>query len=420
MKFCSSAGLNTKTFFWLALLFLIAAPAHSEIIKLDAEHELNIEVYGDPKTAKYHVLWLPSERGITGELQKTVLAISKQQNIHIVMPDWHASYFITPSRSSLDKIPVGHYYKLIEHYASQFDPLFLVTNGKSAPLAMQASNRLQQAKIDSIDGIIMLSPYLQVQTPEIGKRIQYQQITAYNNLPLYIFQAERSPRFVPLPQLLTALENSGAQVYSHVLKGVTGGYHQRNKEDLKEIDMQALAAFPKQISNALAILSQADKTALRPYQETASKAKRKKGLRVKKITFTTPPLNLNDIDNKTHNLEDYKGKAIIVSFWASWCRPCIDEMPSLVKLKKKYQNDLEILAVNIREDKQTILKFTDGMNINFPLILDSDNKTAEDWRVYVYPSNYLLDKQGNIQYAATGALDWQEEEIDAIIKRLTN
>ena len=68
----------------------------------------------------------------------------------------------------------------------------------------------------------------------------------------------------------------------------------------------------------------------------------------------------------------------MVSFWASWCRPCLEEMPSLVKLKEKYQNKLEILAVDVGEDKETTQKFTGKMGINFPLLQDKDSGTTKD------------------------------------------
>ena len=93
-------------------------------------------------------------------------------------------------------------------------------------------------------------------------------------------------------------------------------------------------------------------------------------------------------------------------------------MPSLVKLKEKYKDHLEILAVNVRENKATIEKFTKQMRINFPILQDQESKAVEDWRVYVYPSNYIVDKNGNVRYAATGAMDWQDEAIKSVIEGL--
>lgn len=93
-------------------------------------------------------------------------------------------------------------------------------------------------------------------------------------------------------------------------------------------------------------------------------------------------------------------------------------MPSLVKLKEKYKDNLEILAVNVREENDVIKAFTKTMEINFPILKDSDSAITEAWKVYVYPSNFIVDKTGKLSYAATGAMDWQEPEIGAVIDKL--
>ncbi|MEB8433749.1 TlpA disulfide reductase family protein [Cocleimonas sp. KMM 6892] len=408
---------------------LFCSHASAETVLLPSEQEINVEEYGSAKSQK-HVLWLTSERGISGELQKTVLEISKQNDLHILMPDWHDSYFLSPSRSALEKIPEEDYRDLIKYYADKFDTLFIVASDRAASHTLKALHQLQTEKAintphtntskntGTIAGLILIAPYLQKQTPDIGKRVEYLDIAKHSNLPLYVFQAERSPRYVPLPQLIKALEQGGSQVYTHVLKGITGGFHARNKEDLTPIDLKAKDAFPKQINNALSMLAFAEAAPLKPIKEYTVVKTQKRLNMLKKVTLTTPSLVLTDLSGKPHNLTDYHDKIIVVSFWASWCRPCIEEMPSLVKLKEKYKQDLEILAVNVREDTEVIQAFTQTMGINFPILKDSDSSVTEAWKVYVYPSNFIVDKTGKLSFAATGAMDWQEPEIESVINGL--
>ena len=90
----------------------------------------------------------------------------------------------------------------------------------------------------------------------------------------------------------------------------------------------------------------------------------------------------------------------------------------MVKLKEKYRDKLEILAINVGEDKTTIEKFTKAMNINFPILQDLTSSTTKSWKVYVYPSNYIVDKMGKLRYAAKGALDWQDSEIETLLEAL--
>lgn len=407
--------------YFLIPLLLLSFSAHAEIITLSSEQEVTVEEYGD-KSAKHLVLWMHSERGIRSELQKTLAAISQQKTIRILMPDWLDSYYITPSRSALEKIPLQDVENLISHYSRQLnkptDKLFIVASGRMNSLVLNATHHLQTQGNRSLGGIIMVSPYLHQGVPSIGKSLVYQKITEFSNLPIYIFQAERSPRFVPHFQLVKVLQKGGSQVYSHILPKVSGGFHARDIEDLTKADLEEKNAFPKQFSNALSLLYQTTAAPIKSLQNYPRHKRLKRLSKLHQINIETKKLDLNDVYGQRHNINDYKGKVVLVSFWASWCGPCIEEMPSLVKLKEKYKDKFEILAVNVREDVNTIKKFTEIMNINFPLLQDLDSQVTKDWKVYVYPSNYIIDKTGKARYAATGAMDWQEPEIDLLLHKL--
>lgn len=402
---------------FLIALFLLVSIAQAETVTLPSEQEISIEEYGKA-TAKQQILWMHSERGISGELQKTLLNITKKQDIQILLPDWLDSYFIEPSRSALEKIPQQDFEDLITHYSKQNDQLFIVVDSRTASLVLNAVHHLQTQGIKPVAGIVLIGPYLQKQTPEIGQSIEYQEIASHSNLPLYVFQAERSPRYVPLPHLIMELEKGGSPVYTHVLKNITGGFYARDQQDLTMRDMQARQEFPKQIANALSILAQTEASPLKEMKRYERNIRKKRLSHLQAVSLKTPELVLKDLQGRTHKLTDYKGKAVLVSYWASWCRPCIEEMPSLVKLKEKYKDKLEILAINVREDKATIEQFTKAMNINFPILQDKNSSTVENWKVYVYPSNFIVDNNGKLRYAATGAMDWQDSEIENILEGL--
>ena len=140
------------------LLFVSAVQA--EVITLPSTQEITIEKYGD-KNAKYHMLWMHSERGISANLQKTLLSISKNESIQIWLPDWLDSYFISPSRSSLEKIPQQDFESLISHYSAfNNKKLFIVASGRAASLVLNATHHLQTLGNNDIAGIIFLAPYL--------------------------------------------------------------------------------------------------------------------------------------------------------------------------------------------------------------------------------------------------------------------
>lgn len=283
---------------------------------------------------------------------------------------------------------------------------------------LNSVHRLQTQGIKSFAGIIFIAPYLQKQAPEIGKSLEYQKIASHSNLPLYIFQSERSPRYIPLSQLAEELEKGGSPVFVHRLLNTSGGFHMRDKSDLTEQDLEARKIFPTQIASALSLLRLSKTAPLKPLDKYEKNIRKRSAQRFHPVTLPTPALALKDLKGEPHAINDYKGKVVLVSFWASWCRPCLEEMPSLVKLKKKYKDNLEILAVDVGEEKSTIEKFTGAMNINFPLLQDLDSSTTKDWKVYVYPSNYIINKAGKLVYASKGALDWQDAEIETVLEAL--
>jgi len=135
----------------------------------------------------------------------------------------------------------------------------------------------------------------------------------------------------------------------------------------------------------------------------------------------TPPLALKDLGGKPHILEDYRGQVVLLNFWATWCPPCLIEMPSMQRLKQALPDTpFSILAVNVKESKEKAWRFQRMLNVAFTVLLDKTGQAGEDWNIAVYPTSYLIDPGGHIRYVAYGALDWDSKEVIALIKELSN
>ena len=120
---------------------------------------------------------------------------------------------------------------------------------------------------------------------------------------------------------------------------------------------------------------------------------------------------LTDIKGQMRLLSDYRGKVILVNFWASWCPPCIYEMPELKKLKKHFANrPFEVLAVNVGEKKYKVRKFSKLINLDLPVLLDTDSNTYNKWRVKTLPTSFLIDSDGQIRYKVRGNPGWENKE----------
>jgi len=133
----------------------------------------------------------------------------------------------------------------------------------------------------------------------------------------------------------------------------------------------------------------------------------------------TPALSLEDLGHKVHTLQDYRGRVVLVNFWASWCGPCVMEMPAMQRLQNAMSGKpFTLLAVNVEESSGTVWKFAAKVGIHFPLLLDRDGQTAYDWGIDIYPTSFLIDPQGRVQYVAYGPRNWDDPELIQAIEGL--
>ncbi len=132
-----------------------------------------------------------------------------------------------------------------------------------------------------------------------------------------------------------------------------------------------------------------------------------------------PALSLPDLSGQQHQLEDYRGQVVLVNFWASWCPPCLAEMPSMQRLFETMAGrPFQILAVNTEEGKSTVWKFRKLLNISFPTLLDASGEVTRAWEIELFPTSYLIDAGGRIRYLSYGALEWDDTAVVTVIETL--
>ncbi len=110
----------------------------------------------------------------------------------------------------------------------------------------------------------------------------------------------------------------------------------------------------------------------------------------------TPTLALQDLDGRLHRLDDYRGKVLLVNFWATWCEPCRDEMPSMNRLRQSLAGQpFEVLAVNLGESEARIRRFAGELSMEFPALLDRDSAVARAWGARLLPMSFLVGPDWN-------------------------
>lgn len=134
---------------------------------------------------------------------------------------------------------------------------------------------------------------------------------------------------------------------------------------------------------------------------------------------TTPPLVLRDLDGKSHDLAAYRGQVVLVNYWATWCEPCRDEMPSIQRLMNRLSGKpFAVLAVNLDEPESRIRNFLLKMPLDFPILVDAGKKATKAWKVRVLPMSFIIGRDGRIRYSLTGELAWDHDSVVSLIAEL--
>ena len=134
-----------------------------------------------------------------------------------------------------------------------------------------------------------------------------------------------------------------------------------------------------------------------------------------------PPLVLRDLDGRVVDLDAYRGRTVIVNFWATWCAPCVAEMPSLVLLREKYaKQGLDVIGVNLQENAARIRPFLAQHDIDFTVVRDHDGSARTAWGVNVYPSTFVIGPDQRVAFVVIGEADWTTAPLEPRIRQLVS
>jgi peroxiredoxin len=119
------------------------------------------------------------------------------------------------------------------------------------------------------------------------------------------------------------------------------------------------------------------------------------------------------------SLDSFEGDVVLLNFWASWCPPCIEEMPSMQALYEDIGGDgFEIVAVNLQEDPGTVRSFMDEQGFDFPVLLDRNGTVAREYGVRGIPTSYVVDARGRLVAMYVGPYEWNASEITSALETL--
>lgn len=381
-----------------------------------AGDEINITIHTASGNDLF--IWLPSEAGPQISEQTTAQQLSRQ-GVEVWQVNLLEDYFLPIVASSLDRLPDEAISELVDFAVKQTGKnIYLVTSGRGVVPVLRGARQWQLHHTGSsrLAGAILISPKFFVETPDPGIEAQLMPIVKTTNLPIFVIQPNKSPWFWKLNETIPALQHGGSDVYVRKIDNVRDRFFFR--PDATDYEKQVAQKLPVLLSQALKLLKpyqQVTRIAVKDKQASPQVKIGKKDRILKPYLGNpqSPLLQLKNLKAEVINLADMRGRVVLVNFWASWCPPCVHEMPSMQRLQNMFSDKpFTILGINMAEDRETVKTFLNTkVRVDFPILLDSDGSALKRWGVFAFPTSYVVDKKGQIRYALFGGLEWDTPDI---------
>lgn len=131
-----------------------------------------------------------------------------------------------------------------------------------------------------------------------------------------------------------------------------------------------------------------------------------------------PDFRLRDLDGKRRGLADYRGKVILLHFWATWCEPCKKEIPALKRLYEGYHERGLVVNAVAADNEKAVRPFVKTYDVRFPVLIDQYGSALRSYRVRGLPSSYLIGRSGKVAGSVTGPVDWERPDVLAFLEGL--
>jgi cytochrome c biogenesis protein CcmG/thiol:disulfide interchange protein DsbE len=142
------------------------------------------------------------------------------------------------------------------------------------------------------------------------------------------------------------------------------------------------------------------------------------GSRPPRIGEAAPDFAVQDAGQNVA-LHDLKGKVVVLNFWATWCPPCVEEMPSLVQMQSRLKDKgVTVLAVSVDVDDNAYKKFLKDHGVDLLAVRDPDQKANSLYGTFKFPETYVIDRDGKVRRKFIGAIDWTQPEIVSYLSKM--
>ncbi len=373
------------------------------------------------------ILWFTESyrTGARPSFQRTLERL-RERGSEIWLVDLLESLFLPRTADNVRQLDAAHVRALIDAALERTRKRVVLVAGGQMAIPVLKGLRDWQSRagdLSRVDGAILFFPTLHAFTPVAGDEAPLEPIVAATNYPVFIFQPERGQMRGMLADVQAALLGAGSPAYVWLQPGVRDWYFMHHDDEPEPASAQRwIERLPAHLEGARRLLRMSPKpTAALPLPEerAARKTAETRGLVAWNPPRPAPGFELADLDGKNWVLAEHRGAVLLVNFWASWCPPCVEEIPSMNRLAKNYPPErFQIISINFRETAADIRAFQRRILVEFPVLLDLDAQVAALWRVFAFPSSFLIDADGRIRYSVNSAIAWDDPEVVKVIDAL--
>lgn len=381
-------------------------------IELSADVEVVADVYGNE--SRIRVLWISPGYGVNARHQQVAKDLGAL-GVQVWQTNLLEALFLPRGAQSLRKIPSKLVGELIQKISENGKYKILIVSGSygSVP-ALRGAYAWQELKPKkrSLIGVVLFSPNLFAEIPALGEPPTFVDVVKVTSVPVYLFQAEKHSNRWYNP-VMTKMLQKHAPVYTEIMKGVTSLFYHR---DEAEATLNRLKIIAARIKTIIPLLEKHDYP-LKPVQQISAQSKSTdSGVddKIKPYRGKTKPqaFALRDVNGKLYSVSDFTGKVTVINFWATWCPPCVEEIPSLNRLREKMKNkQFQLISINYAESPKQIRDFMQQVKVDFPVLVDPEGKMAKQWRVIAFPSTFVIGPDGKIKYGVNAAIHWDTDEV---------
>jgi thiol-disulfide isomerase/thioredoxin len=419
----------------LNLLWATSLQANERYLAFESE-EITVELYTNDE-ASWRFIWLYSQYDELMHWEQDFVRDMQQKGLEVWATDILGSLFLTRGSNTVRALSGDSVATVIEaaEAASAQDGkgIILLGSERMTGLALKGIHAWQNQhpnKTTHLKGAILLFPNLYANTPVAGEAPIWDPIVQASQIPVMILQPEQGVSRWYAGMLATELNQQYNATYTWVLPEVKDYFLAPWTEERTAAETQAIELLPQLFLQAAHQLARhapathpAQTIALVEPSESSDAPLHHALPRLHEFSEpkAMPSLKGITFDGKAMNLADWHGKVVLVNFWATWCPPCVTEIPSMNRLQAKYQaQGLEIFSVDFQESAEDIAEFAKQVPIDFPVLLDLDGRISKDWGVFSFPTTFVVDRQGRVRYSLNQGVEWDIPELEAPLVELLN